>query len=70
MRSATGRDPPETELDPHPPLPQLPQSFASIAFEVGVIDNPPSAVQRSSRAMFSLICRCASSTSSSGIKWS
>ena len=34
----------------------------------GVIDNPPSAVQRSSRAMLSLIWRCASSTSSNGIR--
>ena len=43
-----------------------PHSFASIAFDVGVIDSPPSAVHRSSRAMRSLISRCASSTSSSG----
>jgi hypothetical protein len=55
---------------PQEPQPPVPHSFASIAFEAGVIDSPPSAVQRSSRAMFSLIWRCASSTWSSGIRWS
>ena len=53
-----------------PQSPDVPQIRASISLDVLVIDSPPSAVHRSSLAMFSLISRWASSTSSSGIRWS